>query len=133
MLKTRVSRPLLQQICSESAFPGLPWNVQKLLANFGRAFMGFAGHSGRRAARKPRFQAAHVLQKRWASSLPRPSSGPGNRAQAASTGGTFGLMTMKHRQQAQVKPLASLAMKHRQATQLKPGNHAQLEPLASWP
>ena len=49
-----------------------------------------------------------------------------NRAQAASTSGTFGLMAMK---QAQVKPLASLAcsealLLRRQAAQLKPGNRA---------
>ena len=45
---------------------------------------------------------------RWAPSLPRPSSGPGNRAQAASTSGTLDLLAMKRRQQAQVKPLAAL-------------------------
>ena len=81
MLKTRVSRPFFEQICSKPAFPGLPctWN-----------------------ARNPLFYSAFWL------SLPRPSSWPGNHAQAASTSGTLDLLAMKRRQQAQVKPLAAL-------------------------
>ena len=112
MLKMRVSRPFLQQIRSQPAFPGLPCSLEKLQAPF--EICSDAALPGR---------------------SPRPCCRPGHRAQTAITGGTFGLMAMKHRQQAQVKPgnhaqaagtggtFGLMAMKRRQQAQVWPHGH----------
>ena len=76
-------------------------SLEKLQAPFGSTSMGFQGTPGAELLRSR-------VSRRWAPSLPRPSSGPGNRAQAASTGGTLDLLAMKRRQQAEVKPVPAL-------------------------
>ena len=122
-LKTRASRPFLQQIRSEPAFPGRPCSFEKLQAPFRIASMRFQATWAQTCSDA----ALQALGLQFAQ-----SSGPGNRALAASTGGALGLLAMKRRQQAQAKPLnraqaastggtlGLLAMKRRQQAQVKP-------------